>query len=661
MNKDLIWNFPVSGKSTKFSSDNNNIDTFADDRLGNLTREIIQNSLDATIDGQITKVEFKRFKTLTSDFPALDSYKKYFELWLSSYKGEKDNKDYLFVKKALATLNREEMEWLRISDFNTTGLWGANTKDHDNPYFTFIHGAGLNSKQSKNSGGSKGTGKNAIFANSLLQTLFISTLTKDNEQTFIGVGFLVSRDLEDDSEDWTQGVGYCVDKNLDPSKNKPLNEIINLDPKFNRLKAGKGTDIYIPAFIVEEDWIKEIVGQVIYSFAPALIDNKLSVRIIDTGLVETVTEINKLTLPELVNLSSSYKGKIQYTAARNIYNALTSNNKKVYTNKMPGFEMKLFMLEDSYIGDNRLYIYRCPTKMFIKYEEISAFCQCTGVLLLEGEELTQRLRSVEDAAHSKWSISKWEKTKYSKEDIELALSTINAFKNKNADNFGNNDLDNESDFEYLIENDWCSADDEHEITKETIKDIGLPLVKPSFSIRNDPSKHSHQKHYKRKSNKVVEDSETYSFVENEGESGGIEESMLPDGFNNGNGGDIHQGGNQGNTSDLPEGEMIYTRKNVETINTRMVSINPKEGIYNLIFSTKSSGIEAEIEINALGSTINDVLPIKILGATLNGWKLKIKRNKILMKKIELNKKYILQVKLDVKTNFIWEVNVSANA
>ena len=80
MNKDLIWNFPVSGKSTKFSSDNNNIDTFADDRLGNLTREIIQNSLDATIDGQITKVEFKRFKTLTSDFPALDSYKKYFEL-----------------------------------------------------------------------------------------------------------------------------------------------------------------------------------------------------------------------------------------------------------------------------------------------------------------------------------------------------------------------------------------------------------------------------------------------------------------------------------------------------------------------------------------------------------------------------------------------------
>ena len=34
----LIWNFPKSGHTTQSSSDNNNIDTFADDRICNLVR-----------------------------------------------------------------------------------------------------------------------------------------------------------------------------------------------------------------------------------------------------------------------------------------------------------------------------------------------------------------------------------------------------------------------------------------------------------------------------------------------------------------------------------------------------------------------------------------------------------------------------------------------
>ena len=32
-------------------------------------------------------------------------------------------------------------------------------------------------------------------------------------------------------------------------------------------------------------------------------------------------------------------------------------------------------------------------------------------------------------------------------------------------------MSTESDFDYMIENDWCSADDEHEIAKETLKEI----------------------------------------------------------------------------------------------------------------------------------------------------------------------------------------------
>ena len=56
----LIWNFPKWGYSTQSSSDNNNnIDTFADDRIGNLVREILQNSLDAPLDHSYNRmIEF---------------------------------------------------------------------------------------------------------------------------------------------------------------------------------------------------------------------------------------------------------------------------------------------------------------------------------------------------------------------------------------------------------------------------------------------------------------------------------------------------------------------------------------------------------------------------------------------------------------------------
>ncbi|MBR6124566.1 hypothetical protein IKQ19_13395, partial [Candidatus Saccharibacteria bacterium] len=518
----LIWNFPKSGHSTLTSSDNNNIDTFADDRIGNLVREILQNSLDAHSDDQPVRVEFKSFKTKTSDFPGLDTFKSYLEEWKASQTDvEDDDKDLLFVDRALKELAKDEMIWLRVSDFNTTGLWGASSKSNKTPYFSFVHGSGKNAKQSRDSGGSKGVGKNALFANSNLQTIFVSTLTKNKERTFTGVGFLVSSNETDIEKDWTQGVCFCVENNEFIERNRPLNAIVNLDPSFDREKEGIGTDVYIPSFMLEEGWIKEVTGQVIYSFLPALLNNKLIVSVVD-GLTElgidVKTDLDSSTISSLINQSSIYKNKNQQSSCMNIYNALTSTNRKEYVDKSkPGFKMSMYLFEDEFNGDNKLYIYRCPTRMFIKYEPISAFVKCSGVLFVEGEELTQRLRSIEDATHSKWSKSKAIKTKYKKEQIEEALGAVTNFIERTANNFGNNGESNESDFDYMVQNDWCSAEDDHEISKENNKDIGLPVPKAFFSIRNDPSKHSRKKPLKRKSNKITDDeSEVTGLIEIEG-------------------------------------------------------------------------------------------------------------------------------------------------
>ena len=110
----LIWNFPKSGFGTQSSSDNNNIDTFADDRIGNLVREILQNSLDASLNDQPVRVEFRTFKTRTADFPGIKSFKDYLKKWKESQLDiSEDDKDLLFVNKALFELEKEEMIWKR--------------------------------------------------------------------------------------------------------------------------------------------------------------------------------------------------------------------------------------------------------------------------------------------------------------------------------------------------------------------------------------------------------------------------------------------------------------------------------------------------------------------------------------------------------------------
>ena len=667
MIENLIWNFPKSGYSTQNSSDNNNIDTFADDKIGNLVREILQNSLDASLDGQPIRVEFKTFKTKTSSFPGLESFKQYLQNWKKDQLDiQEDDKDYLFVIRALAELEKEEMVWLRISDFNTTGLWGATSNSSKTPYFSFVHGAGKNSKQNANSGGSKGVGKNAIFANSNLQTLFLSTFTKNNEKAFIGISFLVSSDENDITKDWTQGIGFCVKNNEFTHTNKPTLDLYDIDSSFDREKHGIGTDIFIPSFMLEEDWAKQVHGQVLYSFMPALLKKQLSVSIVDgiNGFdYEIKQEINGFNLANIVNQNSSYKSRFQKESCMNIYNALTNANKsKLIYDSKPGFKMTMYLLEDEYSGDNKLYIYRCPTRMLIKPYDINAFVKCTGVLLIEGEELAQRLRSIEDAKHSKWSKSKASKTKYTIEQIEEALGTVNSFIESKANNFGNREMNTESDFDYMVENDWCSAEEEHEISKETLKEVGLPISRPSFSIRNDPSKHSKKrKPLKRKSTEINnQDPDATSFIDQESFPGEGEEANLPQGHNEGNGEENHEGMNEIDVFKDEHGFLTKARKNVATAMIKISSMNPKEGLFNLIFVPKSSGTEVDVEISIIGTGINDIIPVTIQKARNGIFPLKTKKNKFYMKKIERGTKYKIFLKLDVNCNYVWEVNINAN-
>ena len=78
---------------------------------------------------------------------------------------------------------------LRVSDFNTIGLKGVNSRS-SSPWTNLVKAQGVSDKASTD-GGSFGIGKNAAYACSDLRTIIYSTLTVDGEVGTQGVASLI--------------------------------------------------------------------------------------------------------------------------------------------------------------------------------------------------------------------------------------------------------------------------------------------------------------------------------------------------------------------------------------------------------------------------------------------------------------------------------------
>lgn len=662
------WNFPLANHGNLFGYSGSGIDQFTDNPYGNLARETIQNSLDARIKGKMVKVEFNFFELDVDKMPGIEDFVKYIIKWNNTNgKTSTDENEKALMKRIFEALTHQnKMKLLRISDFNTTGLCGVSDRvKKDTAWFAFINGIGKNSK-ADNSGGSKGLGKNAIYANSIIRTMFVSTYTKNEERGFTGVTKLLSLidDADKENPDWTQGIGYCIDMDDETSSkyNSPINELISLDSSFSREKGNYGTDIFIPCFEVEqnEDWYKQIIGESIISFLPAFIDGDLEI-VLKAGGVNYY--INHNSILYNVRDINNFKDDKQEKEASNIYKTLTSENKTVFNyDEKEGFEMKLYMLRDEINANNILYTYRYPTKMRIEKRNIVPFVRSTGVLLVKGEKLAKRLRAIEDATHSKWSKSKWKDSYFSKADIDEAYRILNNFIEDKVSKFGLSGNTGDSDFDFAKTNGWCSDDDVDSLEGINAKDDGLPTKDVQFVKYKDSNNAKTKKPLKRKSNFIDEEGLATNFVEGLGvdTENGNNELSHPNGHNNGFGDEKHIGDelNKGSEDELGNPTMI--RKNVKTIECIMPSQNLITGEYLLIFIPSSSGESVDIEINKEGVSVTDTEKTNIVSASMEGSDLEIDKNIIHLVSIKRGEKYIINLKLEENKNFVWEVNVYAN-
>ncbi len=276
------WNFPLNDDGQVNGLNDPGIETFKDNPLASLAREILQNSKDAVPNSSTKPVEvhFQRLDLPLADFPGLKEFKLSLESCLAFWKNSAQT--VAFFKEALRVLNGPTVPVLKISDFNTTGLTvGKDGGDRDSSWFRLTKAVGSSDK-SAGKLGSFGIGKHAPYACSNLRTVFYGTKDSEGAVAFQGVSKLVSHLTP--AKKTTQGPGYFGVK----KGNKPVLAFDGVAQLFERKRVG--ADVYIMGFHDFPDWESKIIKSVIESFFLAIHEETLIVKIGKTTL-------NKLSLP----------------------------------------------------------------------------------------------------------------------------------------------------------------------------------------------------------------------------------------------------------------------------------------------------------------------------------------------------------------------------
>lgn len=331
------WRFVSNQNSTIVGINDAGIETFSADIQRSLIREVIQNSLDATLpNNEPVKVEFQAFSIDQAAFPDIVNFKEAIKKCRISSKNEPDA--FRFFKCASDFLERDRLRILRISDYNTTGLTGSDTCKKGTVWSRLVKESGSSNKDNS-SGGSFGIGKSATFACSDLRTLFYSSLDKDGLESNFGVAKLISfKDKEVGG--YTTGTGYySEDENF-----TAMHEMANFDTSYHRNSSG--TDIYVMGAHLTKNFKQNYIHAVLLEFLVSIVRGKLIVNIQgDTIDRHTIKKyINDLNQYE----SSEIKDLIEY------YNLLTSPNPNIHRIKLDSSKYgKKYGFED---GECTLYL-----------------------------------------------------------------------------------------------------------------------------------------------------------------------------------------------------------------------------------------------------------------------------------------------------------------
>ena len=282
---EFIWRFPRNDSDETEGPNDGGISHFTSDRMANVIRECIQNSLDARDDqSKPVKVEID-LATLSPESFAVKSLQRSLLAAIESPHNDAPHKNQF--DKGLNLLNqaRAGVKTLKITDSNTTGaddnlrMDGAPSK-----WESLTKSTGLSVKDQPDAAGSFGLGKHAPFAATDIRTVLYSTAWKTNDgqlhRRFQGKAILVSH--QDSAGAKYRKTGYLGDNYAALSGN-------NVPADFRLDEPGLA--IYIPGYEPDSDWEQESRKTVIDHFFHAIIHGGLEAEI--AGNVVSKGKINQ--------------------------------------------------------------------------------------------------------------------------------------------------------------------------------------------------------------------------------------------------------------------------------------------------------------------------------------------------------------------------------
>lgn len=404
---EIGWNFPPNHYGQKEGLNDSGIEIFKGVPYESLAREVIQNSLDATLQENTAPVHvnFSLHNVPKSLFPHSDDFKNI----LKACKDEKPDHEETqkFFCSAIECIDHEEIPVLKVSDYNTTGLLGSTGEGEQKDWDNLIKSSGASDKVGSK-GGSYGIGKNAPFACSKLRLVCYSTKDCYDNTAFQGVSILMTHKNSGDQE--TRGTGFYGKK----QKNAPIYDLAEIDHFFRRDEVG--TSLFIFGFSKANDWESEIIRSVLENYFVAIHEEKLVVKVNDTL-------INSTRLPELLekNLSNSDE-----FLAPKFYQAIVSPHKYPF-------------VEDDFFGMGKVEMYVLPERNYPKRvamvrgtgmrifnkDRFQTPIQFAGVFMARGDGINKFMRTLEPPSHRKWEPHRHDDVAYAKKMVKNIYKWIN--------------------------------------------------------------------------------------------------------------------------------------------------------------------------------------------------------------------------------------------
>lgn len=613
----ICWNFPNNNDGKISGISEAGIETFRGDLLKSLAKEICQNSLDAIAESKDkVLVEFELYELPFKNDGRIIGLKGYFKLAKEYWK--ENEKTIRILEKAEKNFERDKIRILRISDYNTTGLIGSDKKKNST-WNNLVKSSGVSDKTGS-SGGSYGIGKSAPFACSDLRTVFYNTLDINGLEAFQGVANLVSFEKEKDKT--TQGTGYY-------GNSEDNTAIRNMEYFGPYVRKECGTDIYVVAFLDDEEWEKKIIEAILENFLIAILKNNIEIKV-------GKTLINKENLNSLME---EHKDNILLTY--NYYQVLMENDSEAMEFSLR--DLGIFKLYLSIKKDFKrsILISRSNGMKIFDKKGISSSIEFSGVCILEDEKINAYFREMETPQHDNWQT---DRHRNPKEAEKVKKEFFKLLKEKVLEK-GKETITDEMDAvgmgEYLP--DIQDANTESENKKENIEN-----VKKKFEYKKVTTVETAENNILK-----VPDAEEQTYINELSEDGEIEGEISSEDYINTS--DEREGTGTGNSR---EGDKLESSKfsHISPSSIRIFKVSDDENTYKMIFSIDRDTKNIIIAVSIAGEQGN--IPIMIKDAKeSSGEILKSRYNKIEMKNLFKNSKYSILFSLNDSENYPVEVKI----